>query len=137
MDGAIRKPRFAKKNQKFVSKLQPIGYRLWWRWNCFRCLNERYHCLWNRRFQSKPETVIRILGYRQKLFLHITIKEREWWEKQFLMANLEMIEIENSPFEYTNFCRGIGIDWLDMHTNYIDHPEDGILFISKKVTPCM
>lgn len=68
---------------------------------------------------------------------HCTIKERKWWEKQFLMANLEMIEIENSPFEYTDFCRGIGIDWQDMHTNYIDHPEDGILFISKKVTSCM
>ena len=43
-----------------------------------------------------------------------------------------MIDIDKSPFSLENFSRGTGYDYQDMHTNYIENPQDGILFIAKK-----
>lgn len=63
---------------------------------------------------------------------HVTLKDKEWWSKKFNEANLELLKIEDSLFEFSDFCRGIGIGWQDIHTNYLENKEDGILFVAKK-----
>lgn len=63
---------------------------------------------------------------------HVTLKDKNWWAEKFKQSNLEFMEIKDSPFEYSDFCRGIGIGWQDEHTNYLKNSEDGILFVARK-----
>lgn len=63
---------------------------------------------------------------------HVTLKDTEWWIQKFEDSNFEWLDIENTDFKYSDFCRGIGMGWQDLHTNYIKNKEDGILFVAKK-----
>ena len=63
---------------------------------------------------------------------HVTLKDNTWWEDKFRQCNFKMLHIEDSPFEFEEFCRGTGRGWQDLHTNYVRNPENGILFVARK-----
>ncbi|MBQ6534468.1 MAG: class I SAM-dependent methyltransferase [Opitutales bacterium] len=63
---------------------------------------------------------------------HVTLKDKEWWKAKFEDSNLEFLEISETPFIVSDFCRGVGLGWQDAHTNYLKNKDDGILFVAKK-----
>ncbi len=62
---------------------------------------------------------------------HVTLKPRAWWKEMFKNNGLEILD--EHPFNETIFCRGNGPRFQDFH-NYKLNPEDGFLFVAKKLT---
>ncbi|GLI56794.1 hypothetical protein PM10SUCC1_23080 [Propionigenium maris DSM 9537] len=62
--------------------------------------------------------------------LHVTIKEKKWWQAKMLEAELQMVETEETSFEFLDFCRGVGGGLFDSH-NYNESPEKGFHFIAR------
>lgn len=59
---------------------------------------------------------------------HVTLQSEKWWKRKFAENNLVMLE--KHPFHENLFCRGNGPRFQDYH-NYLLHPDDGFLFVSK------
>ena len=66
------------------------------------------------------------------IIYHVTLKDENWWSEKFNEAKLKLLKIEDSPFDFSDFCRGIGMGWQDIHTNYLKNNEDGFLFVAIK-----
>lgn len=75
---------------------------------------------------------ISLLTYNDKVGnpYHITLKPRVWWSSVFKNNGLEMLD--KHPFTEAYFCRGNGPRFQDVH-NYQLHPEDGFLFVARKI----
>lgn len=61
---------------------------------------------------------------------HVTLKSRGWWESKFKENGL--VILERHPFSEHFFCRGNGPRYQDYH-NYHRQPNEGFLFVSKKI----
>lgn len=61
---------------------------------------------------------------------HVTLKPREWWKAKFRECGLMMLDVH--PFNEKLFCRGNGPRFQDFH-NYAKNPNDGFLFVAKKI----
>ena len=76
-------------------------------------------------------SISRLPYEKNGVIYHTTLQDETWWREKFREQGF-IFETNNfSPFCIQDFCRGTGSGWQDLHTNYIKHPENGIIFVAK------
>ena len=129
------KPFYFRKNDK------PIKFKVVSSWECLEHIpEESVFGFLDNVFNNLDDDgyfigSISRMPYEDKekgIVYHVTLKEKAWWKSKFEEANLRFLEIEDTPFAISDFCRGIGLGWQDSHTNYIKNEDDGLLFVAQK-----
>jgi 2-polyprenyl-3-methyl-5-hydroxy-6-metoxy-1,4-benzoquinol methylase len=59
---------------------------------------------------------------------HLIVKDKMWWKKLFEYNGFEILE--DHPFQYKMFCRGVGGHIQDQH-NYLSSPNEGFHFVAR------
>ena len=130
----------ATKNYYFKKSDEPFRFKVISSWECLEHIPEKNIPNFLKNIYQNLDSDGYFIGSISKLpyekdgiVYHVTLKDNTWWEDKFRQCNFKILNIEDSPFELEEFCRGTGRGWQDLHTNYIRNPENGILFVARKV----
>ncbi len=130
----------ATKKYYFEKEGKPYKFKVISCWECLEHIPETLiPNFLNNVFQNLDKdgyflgSISKLPYEKDGIIYHITLKDVTWWKSKFNEQGLSFQTHSFTPFLIQDFCRGTGLGWQDLHTNYIKYPENGIIFVAKKM----